>query len=102
MTEITVIDHTRMLELLVSLVGILMGLANIPQALKIYRTRSAKDVSELTYGVLSAGYFVLLIYSVSLDNFALIITNLFGLLGVGLVLSGIIRYEKKGQRHRGI
>lgn len=79
-----------------------MGFANIPQALKIYKTRSAKDVSSLTYSILSVGYFVLLLYSIALDNFALIVTNLFGLIGVGLVLSGIIRYEKKGKRHRGI
>lgn len=79
-----------------------MGFANIPQAVKIYKKRSAKDVSELTYGVLAVGYFVLLLYSILLDNVALIVTNLFGLLGVVLVLSGIIRYEKKGIRHRGI
>lgn len=82
--------------------GILMGFANIPQALKIYKRRSAKDVSLLTYGILSVGYFVLLLYSISLGNTILIITNLFGLLGVTLVLSGIIRYEKKGVRHWGI
>lgn len=79
-----------------------MGFANIPQALKIYRTRSAKDVSSVTYGILSVGYFVLLLYSISLDNVVLIVTNLFGLMGVGLVLSGVMRYEKKGHRHRGI
>ena len=82
--------------------GMLMGFANIPQALKIYKTRSAKDVSSVTYGILSVGYFVLLLYGISLGNFVLIVTNLFGFLGVGLVLFGIIRYEKKGRRHRGI
>lgn len=96
------IDFTQILAVTAGLMGILMGFANIPQALKIYKTRSAKDVSELTYGILSVGYFVLLSYSISLNNVALIVTNLFGLLGVGLVLSGIIRYEKKGHRHRGI
>ncbi|AKM78275.1 MAG: hypothetical protein A2092_05890 [Rhodobacteraceae bacterium GWE1_64_9] len=96
------IDFTQILAVVAGFMGILMGFANIPQALKIYRTRSAKDVSGLTYGILSGGYFVLLLYSISLDNFALVVTNLFGLLGVGLVLSGIIRYEKKGKRHRGI
>ena len=96
------LDFTQILAVLAGLMGILMGFANIPQALKIYKTRSAKDVSSLTYGILAVGYIVLLLYSISLDNFALIITNLFGFLGVGLVLSGIIRYEKKGVRHRGI
>lgn len=91
-----------MLELLVSLMGILMGLANIPQALKIYRTRSAKDVSELTYIILLAGNIILLVYAVSLGQKPLVITSLAAILGVGLVLSGIVRYEKKGRRHRGI
>lgn len=96
------IDSTQVLAVLAGFMGILMGFANIPQALKIYKTRSARDVSSLTYSILSVGYFVLLLYSIALDNVALIVTNLFGMLGVGLVLSGIFRYEKKGQRHRGI
>ncbi len=96
------IDYTRILELLVSLMGILMGLANIPQALKIYRTRSAKDISELTYAILLVGNIILLAYAVSLRQRPLIVTSLAAILGVGLVLSGIVRYEKKGKRHHGI
>ena len=96
------IDFTQILAVAAGLMGILMGFANIPQALKIYRTRSARDISLTTYCILSVGYLVLFMYSITLDNVALIITNLFGLLGVSLVLSGIIRYEKKGHRHRGI
>lgn len=96
------IDYTRILELLVSLMGILMGLANIPQALKIYRTRSARDVSELTYFMLLAGNIVLFVYAVSLGQRPLVITSVAAIVGVGLVLSGIIRYEKKGKRQRGI
>lgn len=96
------IDFTQLFAALAGLMGILMGFANIPQALKIYKTRSAKDISLPTYGILLAGYFILLLYSILLENFALIVTHLFGLLGVGLVLSGVIRYEKKEVRHRGI
>ena len=96
------IDFTQLFASLAGLMGIVMGLANIPQALKIYKRRSAKDVSLLTYSILSFGYFVLLLYSVLLHNIALIVINLLGFLGVGLVLSGIIRYEKKGVRHWGI
>lgn len=100
MTNVT--NFTQMLAVVAGLMGILMGFANIPQALKIYRTRSAKDVSSLTYSILFIGYLVLLFYSVALDDVALIVTNLFGMLGVGLVLSGVFRYEKKGKRGRGI
>ena len=96
------LDFTQLLAVAAGFMGILMGFATIPQALKIYKRRSAKDVSLLTYGILSAGYFVLLFYSISLDNVVLIVTNSFGFLGVALVLSGIIRYEKKGMRHWGI
>ena len=96
------IDFTQIFTVAAGLMGIVMGLANIPQALKIYKRRSAKDVSLLTYSILSFGYLVLLLYSILLHNVALIVINLFGFLGVGLVLSGIIRYEKKGVRHRGI
>lgn len=96
------IDYTRILELLVSLMGLVMGLANIPQALKIYRTRSAKDVSELTYVILLIGNIILLVYAISLEQRPIVITSVAAILGVGLVLSGIVRYEKKGKRHRGI
>ena len=95
-------DFTQILAALAGFMGILMGFANIPQALKIYRTRSASDISMLTYGVLFVGYTVLLSYSIFLGNPVFIATNAFGLLGVGLVLAGIIRYEKRRIRHRGI
>lgn len=96
------IDYTRILELLVSLMGILMGFANVPQALKIYRTRSAKDVSGSTYVILLIGNIVLFVYAVSLGQKPLIVTSVATIIGVSLVLSGIVRYEKKGSRHRGI
>ncbi len=97
-----IIDQQKALETLVSLTGIAMGFANIPQALKIYRTRSARDVSAITYIILLFGNLVLLAYGIVIDRIPVVVTGLAAVAGVGLVLSGIFRYEKKGVHHRGI
>ena len=83
------------LTYLASIAGIAMSLANYPQAYKIYKTKSAGDISVLTYLILVFGGAIWLFYGISIKNFPIIITYSFGVFFVLLVLVGIFKYRHK-------
>ncbi|RLE45301.1 hypothetical protein DRJ22_04695 [Candidatus Woesearchaeota archaeon] len=77
-----------LLSVLATLFGAVGGLANLPQALKIFKRKSAGDISILTYSFLFAGALVWLFYGFELKNFAVIVTNVLGAFNIGLVILG--------------
>ena len=74
------------LQILVATVGVVMSLAHFPQAYRIYKTKSAKDISLLTYSLFAFGMAVYTIYAISLGDFALIASFVLGVVGSWLVL----------------
>lgn len=58
-----------------------MGLAYFPQAYKIFKRKSAKDISLLTYTFFGFGIIIWLIYGISISNYPIIISNVVALLG---------------------
>ena len=71
---------------LINSIGLIAGLlttsAFIPQVLKIYRTKSGKDISARMFSLFSAGIVLWLIYGIMLQSVPLILSNV-----VTLVLS---------------
>lgn len=65
--------------------AILTTAANIPQAVKVIRTRSTKSLSVLTYAMLFAGMVIWVIYGVLRDDMPIILAN-----GISGLLCGII------------
>jgi MtN3 and saliva related transmembrane protein len=65
--------------------GFLTTLAFVPQALHIWRTRSARDISLHTFSAFTAGVFLWLVYGLFRAEWPLVIWN-----GVTLVLAGAI------------
>lgn len=82
------------LFILATIFGAIGGLANLPQALKIFKRKSAKDISILTYSLLLTGAIIWIFYGIELRNFAVILTNLFGALNIGLVVIGWFLYGR--------
>ena len=76
------------LAILATLFGTIGGLANLPQAIKIFRRKSAGDISILTYSILLVGALVWILYGIEIWNFPVIITNVFGAFNIGLVVLG--------------
>ena len=66
--------------------GIMMALGYFPQAWKMYRTKSVKDISPFSFLIFFVGNLTWEIYGFSINNWPLIISPLFGLVGAGLVL----------------
>jgi MtN3 and saliva related transmembrane protein len=49
--------------------------ANIPQAVKIIRTKSTKGISSWTYGILLAGNICWLVYGILREDLPIILSN---------------------------
>ena len=81
-----------MLSILATIFGTIMGLANLPQAYKIFKRKSAKDISLLTFSILLIGSIIWVLYGIEIRNFPLIISNTFGAVGVALVVIGWVIY----------
>jgi len=83
-----------LLYILATVFGTLSGLANFPQAYKIFKRKSAKDISIVTYGFLFLGAVIWLLYGIEIKNLPIIITNLFGGINIGLVILGWFLYGR--------
>jgi len=75
---------------LASIIGfiaaILTTVAFVPQILKIWRARSAKDVSLGMYTVFTLGIVLWLAYGILIDSWPIILANCVTLLLTGVVL----------------
>ncbi len=84
----------KIIYLLVSIFGILMSIGHFPQAYKIYKNKSSKDVSLITYVIFFVGGIIWLIYGIIINEFPIIISFIIGVIGTSLVLFLIFRYSK--------
>ena len=80
---------------LATMLGVITGLANIPQIIKIFKTRSAKDLSLTTNTIFLLSSIVWLIYGFQLINYPLIIANILYVLTYSLIIIGFLIYGKK-------
>ena len=76
------------------LFGTISSLANIPQIYKIFKRKSAKDISVLTYSILLLGAIAWVLYGIELNNLPLIITNTLGGINIGLIILGCFFYGR--------
>ncbi|MBU2638503.1 MAG: hypothetical protein KJ955_06010 [Nanoarchaeota archaeon] len=83
------------LSVLVTVFGTAMAVSNLPQAYKIFKRKSAKDISILTFGTLFIGVFLWILYGIEINNFPLIITNSIGSVGLLSVIVGWYMYGRK-------
>ena len=59
--------------------GVLTTAAFIPQVLKVWKTRSARDISLGMYAAFVSGVVLWLIYGLLLDSLPIILANIFTL-----------------------
>jgi len=80
--------------LLATIFGTVSGIANFPQAYKIFKRKSARDISITTYTILFLGAVIWILYGIEIANFPIIITNIFGAVNIGLVIIGWFLYGR--------
>lgn len=71
-----------MTNLIGTLAGILTTIAFIPQVIKTWRTRSARDISLFMFLLFSSGVLLWLVYGLLIDSMPIILAN-----GITLALS---------------
>jgi len=76
----------NVIAILATIAGVIMSLGYYPQAIKIIKRKSARDVSPITYLMFFPGIVIWLIYGISLEDFPLIIANTVALIGCIFVL----------------
>jgi MtN3 and saliva related transmembrane protein len=83
------------LSILATIFGTISGFANIPQAYKIFKRKSAKDISIITYTLVFLGTITWLLYGIQLKDFPLIFSNSIALIFITLVIIGWFMYGRK-------
>ncbi|MEK6935735.1 MAG: SemiSWEET family transporter [Nanoarchaeota archaeon] len=90
----------NLLFILATISGALMGASNFPQAIKIFKRKSAKDISILTYSILLIGAFIWVIYGIDIQNTPIIITNALGVMALGSVVLGWFLYGQESKKNK--
>ena len=74
--------------------GSIMALANFPQVYKIFKRKSAKDISVITYGTYFIGAIFWLLYGLEIKSLAIIIPNLIGETATVFIIIGWYLYGR--------
>ena len=80
-------------KILVVIIGVLMSLGHFPQAYRIYKRKSSKDVSLLTYLIFAVGSYAWLIYGIIIMELPVIISFVVAVIGTTSVLVLIFKYR---------
>jgi MtN3 and saliva related transmembrane protein len=83
-----------LLATLAIIFGVINGFANFPQIYKIFKTKSAKDLSITTYLILTAGSIVWVLYGIEIMNIPILIMNGLALFEFIILLIGCYLYGK--------
>ena len=86
-----------LLSVLATIFGIVNGFANLPQIYKIFKTKSAKDLSIITYLILIIGSIVWVLYGIEIMNIPVLTMNGLALLEFILILIGCFLYGRKAK-----
>ena len=81
------------------LAGALTTIAFVPQALKMYTSKSGKDVSARMLLIFSAGLILWLIYGIMIESLPVILANVVTLILSGTIIALKIRYSRQNSPH---
>lgn len=90
---------TGMTDAIGFLAGALTTIAFVPQALKMYTTKSGKDVSARMLLIFSAGVILWLTYGIMIESLPVILANVVTLILSGAIIVLKIRYSRTNPRN---
>ena len=82
------------LETLAVITGVVSSFAMIAQVYRIFRRKSAKDLSIWTYAYMLAAGAIWVLYGLDIQNFPIVISNLIGTLAMIAVVVGWFLYGR--------
>lgn len=86
------------LAIIATTVGVFLGLSNMPQAVKIFQRKSAKDISLITYLIVEFGSIIWVLYGIEIKSIPIIIPNFLGFVATTLVLIGYWLYGRSKRK----
>ncbi|NEP77070.1 MAG: hypothetical protein F6K39_02140 [Okeania sp. SIO3B3] len=78
--------------------GVQTTLAFLPQAVRVWRTKSAKDISLATFVLFTSGVSCWLAYGLLIHSMSIILANFVTLLLAASILVLKLRYTRQDQR----
>ncbi|MFL9830978.1 SemiSWEET family sugar transporter [Flavobacterium sp. ARAG 55.4] len=82
-------------DILGFIAGVCVMTSVIPQILKVWRTKKVKDISLLTFSVLTFGVALWVVYGILKNDLPIVITNSISLFLNLIMVYFIIYYEKE-------
>jgi len=73
--------------------GLLCTISFLPQVFKIYKQKSARDISLVTFITFALGVFIWLIYGITIKEIPIILANGFTLFLVALIIVMKLKYD---------
>ncbi len=83
----------KIFQIFVTIVGMVMSLGYFPQAYKIYKLKSVKEISLVNYIILGIGTFVWFLYGLIINDITLILGFSLGVVGSWLILFFYFKYR---------
>lgn len=83
---------------LATITGVFLGLGSLPQAIKIFRTKSAKDIAPESYVIMVFGSFIWVLYGWELKNLPIVIPNILGIILATIILIGWHLYGRVSKK----
>lgn len=83
------------IELLGMLAGVQTTLAFLPQALRVFRTKSVHDISLATFCLFTTGVASWLVYGLLIGSLPVVVANLITFLLAAAILVMKIRYARR-------
>ncbi len=80
-------------QIVTTIIGITMSLGYYPQAYKIWKLKSAKEISLINYLILGFGTTTWFIYGYVLKDLVIMTSFIFGVIGSWLMIFLVIRYK---------
>lgn len=84
---------------LATITGVFLGLGSLPQAIKIFQTKSARDIAPASYVIVVCGSFIWILYGLELKSLPILIPNILGVILGVIILIGWFRYGKPSKKH---
>jgi MtN3 and saliva related transmembrane protein len=88
----------KFFQVLTTIVGIVMSIGYFPQAWKLYKTKSAKDISMVTFTIFAVGTAIRTLYGIVVHDIVLILSFIVGVIGSWLCLFLAITYRMKAKK----
>lgn len=83
----------ELISILATIIGVAMSLSHFSQAYKIYKTKSAKDISLIFIFVFTLGAFIWLTYGILLNEWPVILSFGIAVFGTISVLILTLKYR---------